>query len=95
MLNAPPLARYPTQPPTSGPHDAGTVAAGFYDQPPDIYRAIHSLEHAAVIVWYAPSTKGTAELNSIKSETAGASRQSPGSKRASQLGRQTLARCKA
>src|SRR5213076_3255987 len=26
----PPLTDYPTQPPTSGPHDAGTVSAGFY-----------------------------------------------------------------
>jgi hypothetical protein len=45
-------------PPASGPHAAippGPLPAGIYDTPPDIYRAIHSLEHGAAIVWYSPS----------------------------------------
>jgi hypothetical protein len=25
-----------------------------YSDPPDVYQAIHSLEHAAVIIWYSP-----------------------------------------
>jgi serine/threonine protein kinase len=68
----PPLSDYPSQPPASGPHDGQTVAAGFYDKPPNIYRAIHSLEHAAVIVWYADSEAGSSALNQIKTQMAGA-----------------------
>ncbi len=54
----PPLSTYPSVPPTSGPHapiPPGPVPAGFYDTPPDIYRAIHDLEHGAAIVWYSPN----------------------------------------
>jgi serine/threonine protein kinase len=68
----PPLSDYPSQPPASGPHDGQTVAAGFYDKAPNIYRAIHSLEHAAVIVWYATSEAGSNALSEIESQTAGA-----------------------
>ena len=68
----PPLSDYPSQPPASGPHDGLTVARGFYDKPPNIYRAIHSLEHAAVIVWYASSEAGSSALDEIKTQTAGA-----------------------
>jgi uncharacterized protein DUF3105 len=54
----PKLSAYPTVPPASGPHAAippGPLPAGIYTAPPDIYRAIHSLEHGAAIVWYSPS----------------------------------------
>lgn len=50
----PPLADYPSIPPTSGPHDPAPLAAGVYDRAPDLAMAIHSLEHGGVIVWYAP-----------------------------------------
>ncbi len=50
----PPLSGYPSIPPASGPHDATPLAAGEYSAPPDVYQTIHSLEHAAVIIWYAP-----------------------------------------
>jgi hypothetical protein len=50
----PPLSSYPSTPPVSGPHDQVPLPAGVYSDPPDVYRMIHSLEHAAVIIWYAP-----------------------------------------
>ena len=56
---APKLSQYPTVPAASGPHAAipvpGPQPAGVYDTPPDMYRAIHSLEHGAAIVWYSPA----------------------------------------
>jgi len=52
----PPLSSYPSTPPASGPHNATPLAAGVYSDPPDVYQTIHSLEHAAVIIWYAPGT---------------------------------------
>ena len=68
----PKLSTYPSVPPTSGPHaalppnGAGPLPAGVYSSPPDIYRAIHSLEHGATIVWYDPTTSG-ATLSALKS----------------------------
>lgn len=55
----PPLSSYPSTPPASGPHadiPPGPLPAGVYDSLalPDLYRAIHSLEHGASIVWYDP-----------------------------------------
>ncbi len=56
----PPLSTYPTTPPASGPHaeiPPGPLGAGVYDSLslPELYRAIHSLEHGAAIVWYDPT----------------------------------------
>jgi hypothetical protein len=58
--NRPALSAYPTQPPASGPHDQTPLDAGIYDTPPDPYRAIHSLEHGAVIVWYQAGLSSSA-----------------------------------
>src|SRR5687768_3561915 len=60
---APPLSTYATTPPASGPHADLTLPAGVYDSLTidDLYRAIHSLEHGATIVWYDP----TAPVNRI------------------------------
>ena len=54
---APPLSGYPTSPPASGPHADLPLPAGVYGSltVPDVYRSIHSLEHAATIVWYDPA----------------------------------------
>jgi uncharacterized protein DUF3105 len=60
MLSAPDLSTYATIPPASGPHDPTPLSAGIYDSPPDVYQTIHSLEHGAVIIWYAPGTTGKA-----------------------------------
>lgn len=60
VASAPDLSTYATIPPASGPHDASPLAAGIYDSPPDLYQTIHSLEHGAVIIWYAPGTTGKA-----------------------------------
>jgi hypothetical protein len=65
----PKLDTYPSTPPVSGPHapiPPGPLAAGIYPTPPDIYRAIHSLEHGATIIWYDPTTTGPA-LDELKS----------------------------
>jgi hypothetical protein len=61
----PPLSAYPSTPPASGPHDPTPLPAGIYDTPPDIYRSIHSLEHAAVVIWYNPSATGS-DLDALK-----------------------------
>lgn len=53
-------ATYDTSPPTHGEHSASTLRAGTYDEPlsedpgedNNIYRAVHSLEHGAVIIWH-------------------------------------------
>jgi hypothetical protein len=51
---APALSTYPSIPPVSGPHNPSPLPAGVYSDPPDIYQTIHSLEHAAVVIWYSP-----------------------------------------
>ena len=64
----PKLSAYPSVPPTSGPHapiPPGPLPSGVYDQPPDIYRAIHDLEHGATIIWYSPDASGE-ELQQLR-----------------------------
>ncbi len=51
---------YDTTPPTHGKHATTTLSAGVYDrrlsdnpeEQLNIYKAVHSLEHGAVIIWY-------------------------------------------
>jgi len=62
----PALSTYPTVPPASGPHNPTPATAGVYSSPPDIYQAIHSLEHAGVIIWYAPSAAGSDAVKQIR-----------------------------
>jgi len=52
-----PLSSYPTSPPASGPHADVPLPAGVYDSltQPQLYQAIHSLEHGATIIWYDPA----------------------------------------
>jgi hypothetical protein len=64
----PPLTSYPSQPPVSGPHaniPPGPAPAGFYEDPPDLARVIHSLEHGASVIWYSP-TATDQQLQPIK-----------------------------
>lgn len=61
-----PLSRYPSVPPTSGPHSAATLAAGFYPQPPPVGQVIHSLEHGAVVIWFDPSVAESEALAQIR-----------------------------
>jgi hypothetical protein len=51
----PPLSAYRSIPPVSGPHDPVPLHAGIYATSPPIDQAIHSLEHAGVIIWLDPS----------------------------------------
>jgi hypothetical protein len=71
----PPLSTYASVPPASGPHNPVTQGPGVYDAPPDVDRVIHSLEHGAVVVWYAPGAGGD-ELDQLQrfvdESTAGA-----------------------
>jgi Protein of unknown function (DUF3105) len=60
VATAPALSTYATIPPASGPHNSVPLPAGIYSSPPDVFRTIHSLEHGAVIIWYAPGTTGKA-----------------------------------
>ncbi|MEX1047001.1 MAG: DUF3105 domain-containing protein [Actinomycetota bacterium] len=62
---APRLSTYASVPPASGPHAPAPLPAGVYDSPPDVYAIIHSLEHGAVAVWFAPTTGGP-ELDRVK-----------------------------
>ncbi len=61
----PPLSTYPSVPPASGPHNEITWGAGVYDSPPPIERVLHSLEHGAAVVWYAPDASGE-ELDRLR-----------------------------
>jgi hypothetical protein len=61
----PPLSTYPSNPPASGPHDGVPLDAGVYTSPPPIGKAIHSLEHAAAIVWYDPSLAPPQDIQRI------------------------------
>jgi hypothetical protein len=70
VATAPPLSSYRTQPPTSGPHNPTPLDAGVYSSPPDVYSALHALEHGAVIIWYAPNAPSSlvSELSSHYNE---------------------------
>jgi hypothetical protein len=61
----PPLTEYPSIPPVSGPHLGTTQAAGIYDSPPELGQVLHSLEHGAAVVWYAPNAP-EATVDAIK-----------------------------
>ena len=54
----PPLSTYPSVPPASGPHNVTPWSRGVYSTPPPIDQVIHSLEHGAAVVWYAPDVSG-------------------------------------
>jgi Protein of unknown function (DUF3105) len=65
VTTPPPLSGYASVPPASGPHNPIPYGAGVYSTPPPIDRVIHSLEHGAAIVWYAPDVSGK-ELDRIR-----------------------------
>jgi hypothetical protein len=52
------LSSYPSVPPASGPHNLRPWPRGVYSTPPPIDQVIHSLEHGAAVVWYAPEASG-------------------------------------
>lgn len=57
---------YSTMPPTSGPHYAGTVGAGFYEQTPQLGNLVHTLEHGAVVIYYDPAALTPEAEQSLK-----------------------------
>ena len=44
--------RWNTDPPTSGPHYGQTLIYGVYDEPVEVGRALHNLEHGAIFIYY-------------------------------------------
>ena len=68
----PPLSTYPSTPPASGPHNPTTLPAGVYNTPPPVDEAIHSMEHAGAIVWYAPNAPSAVidQIKAFYSQTA-------------------------
>jgi hypothetical protein len=56
---------YDTNPPIGGPHQASALPAQVYEEPfsrdptqqPNLYQAVHSLEHGYVIVWHQGLTE--------------------------------------
>jgi Protein of unknown function (DUF3105) len=62
----PALSTYRSTPPASGPHNPTPEPAGVYDNPPNIYQVIHSLEHGAVVIWYRPGAVSS-QLDAIRS----------------------------
>jgi hypothetical protein len=57
---------YDTAPPTSGPHYASTVSAGFYEETPALGSLVHTLEHGAVVVYYDPAAVTPAARESLR-----------------------------
>ncbi|MPZ22925.1 MAG: DUF3105 domain-containing protein [Dehalococcoidia bacterium] len=56
---------YGTTPPASGPHNPVPLPAGVYRDPgsaPD-ERAVHSMEHAAVVIWYNCEAGGLSDAD--------------------------------
>jgi hypothetical protein len=45
---------YGTLPPTSGPHYSRSIRAGYYTSVQPYGNLVHSLEHGAVVIYYAP-----------------------------------------
>jgi hypothetical protein len=60
---------YDTRPPTSGPHYSGVVEAGFYEGPQPLGDVVHTLEHGAVVVYYAPDALTEEARSSLQSWT--------------------------
>lgn len=56
---------YEHNPPVSGAHSASSLPAGVYDEPfsrvpqqqPNLYEAVHSLEHGYIIIWHHDLTE--------------------------------------
>jgi len=66
VATPPALSSYPSVPPVSGPHAPSPAPAGAYHNPPDVYEAIHSLEHASVIVWFDPAQTSNPEIERVR-----------------------------
>ena len=60
---------YDTRPPTSGPHYGGVVEAGFYEEPQPLGDVVHTLEHGAVVAYYAPDALTEEAQSSLRSWT--------------------------
>lgn len=59
---------YNSDPPTSGPHYAEWVDAGFYDTPVDDGYLVHNLEHGHVIIWYDCGQLSPDECDQLKND---------------------------
>ncbi len=59
---------YNSEPPTSGPHYASAVEAGFYDEAPVDEYLVHNMEHGHIIIWYNCTGLSEAECTALKNK---------------------------
>lgn len=60
--------RYPSQFPTSGPHDPNLLNPGFYSDPQRSERLVHSLEHGMIVMYY--DEPGGAAIDTLRNWTS-------------------------
>lgn len=60
--------RYPSQFPTSGPHDPNRLDPGFYDEPQRVERLVHSQEHGMVVIRF--DEPGKEAIDTLRSWTS-------------------------
>jgi hypothetical protein len=62
---------YNSEPPTSGPHYASPVQAGFYDEAPLDEYLVHNMEHGHIILWYNCSDLSAEACDELKDDLRG------------------------
>lgn len=60
---------YETDPPTSGAHHPTWVSAGFYTEPQQTERLVHSLEHGNVVIYYDQSKLEQSQVDALRAIT--------------------------
>lgn len=60
------VTNYNSDPPTSGPHYASPIPAGFYDTPQEDEYVVHNLEHGHIVISYDCSK--LADCETVKQE---------------------------
>ncbi len=60
--------RYPSEFPTSGPHEPNLLSPGFYSDPQRVERLVHSLEHGNIVMYY--DEPGSAAMDSLRDWTS-------------------------
>jgi len=60
--------RYPSQFPTSGPHDPNLLNPGFYSESQRSERLVHSLEHGMIVMYY--DEPGGAAIDTLRNWTS-------------------------
>lgn len=61
-----PVTIYNSNPPTSGPHDPSPAQCGIYREEIPVERLVHTMEHAAVILYYQPEVFSPDEVSELQ-----------------------------